>query len=251
MASSEIEERGAGILPRLSWGAVIAGVLLALAVHVVMGLIGGAIGFAAQPADSGALGAGAAIWALLTPFVATLLGAWLAVRMAGRYDEAGSNLHGVMVWCIGLLAGAVFLTGTLATGAMAAGASASGNAGVLRQMGLVRPNATPAQTEQSADRAGAAAAAAAGGGAMAALCGLLGGFAGAAVARRRERGRGLGWRIAVHRTHDVGAGAEHPAGLGATGAYGSDLGAGTRIPPAGREPRTEIPGAPPSDPYHH
>lgn len=246
MASTELEGRRAGVMPRLSWGAVIAGVLLALAVHVVMGLVGGAIGFAAEPADSGALGAGAAIWALLTPFVATLLGAWLAVRMSGREDEAGSNLHGVMVWCIGLLAGAVFLAGTLATGAMAAGASASGNAGVMRQMGVGRLDAGPARTEPAADQAGAAA----GGGAMAALCGLLGAFAGAAVARR-ARGRGVGFRIAVHRTHGVGAGAEHPAGLGATGA---GLGAepGVRMPPAGREPaRTEIPGAPPADPYHH
>ncbi|ABC81037.1 hypothetical protein [Anaeromyxobacter dehalogenans] len=244
MASTEIQDRREGSLPRLSWGAVISGVLLALAVHVVMGLLGGAIGFAAQPADSGALGAGAAIWALLTPFVATLLGAWLAVRMAGREDAAGANLHGVIVWCIGLLAGAVFLAGTLATGAMAAGASASGNAGVLRQMGIDRTQVAP-RTELAADQASKAAAAAAGGGAMAALCGLLGAFAGSAIARRRGERRGLGWRIAVHRTHDVGAGAEHPAGLGVGSAYG------TRVPPAGRDPRTEIPGAPPADPYHH
>src|SRR5512142_462653 len=127
--ATRLEAEGMGVrtLPRLSWGPVIAGVLLALAAHVVLGLVGAAIGFAAGPADSRAGGAGAAIWALITPFVATALGAWLAVRMAGREDEAGANLHGVMVWCIGLIAGAIFLAGTAASGTLALGTAASGN----------------------------------------------------------------------------------------------------------------------------
>ena len=82
MARVGSEMLGERALPRLTWGAVIAGVLLALASHIVLGLLGAALGFAAQPADSNAVGAGAAIWALLTPFVATLVGAWVACRMA-------------------------------------------------------------------------------------------------------------------------------------------------------------------------
>lgn len=241
--ATRMETEGAGpelrALPRLSWAPVIAGVLLALAAHVVLGLIGAALGFAAEPADSTALGAGAAIWALITPFVATALGAWLAVRMAGRVDEAGSNLHGVMVWCIGLLAGAIFMAGTAASGAMAVGTAASGNAGVLRQLtGTSRADLSAPANEARADDAGAAAAKAAGGAAMAGLCGLLGAFVGAGLGRRRREGRGLGFRIAVHRTRP----AEPPP-------FGSERGYPGTIPPDVRD--REAPGAPPVDPYQH
>ena len=192
--------------PRLHWGPVIAGVLVALASQIVLGLIGAAIGFAAAPADSTAVGAGAAIWALITPFVASLLGAWVACKLASQFDNAGSNLHGVMVWCIGLIAGALFLAGTMATGAMSAGTAASGNAGAVRGMfqgGEQRVNPSSpsarANAERAQDQAGKTGAALAGGAAMAAIAGLLGAIAGAGIARSRREGKGRGWRIAIQR----------------------------------------------------
>lgn len=205
-------EAGGRALPRIHWGAIAAGVLVALAAHIVLGLIGAALGFAAAPADSEALGAGAAIWALITPLVASLLGAWIACRVADQRETAGANLHGVLVWCIGLIAGALFLTGTLASGAMTAGAAASGNVGALRSAvrggsERVDPAAarTQAEAERSEDAAGKAGAAAMGGAAMAAIAGLLGALAGAGLARARGTGqrKGLGWKIAVQRTDDT------------------------------------------------
>lgn len=251
--------------PRLSWGAVIAGALLALAVHVALGLIGGALGFAAEPADSRALGALAGFWGLLTPLVGTALGAWLACRLAAREDEVGTNLHGVMVWCLGLIAGALFLAGSAASSAMAFGNAAGGNAGMVQRM-LRDGDTALGATEAAADQAAKRAATAAGGGAMAALCGLLGAFGGAALARsqRQGKGRGLGWRIAIQRTPRGDTGARAGARL-----------EGGRLeepePRAGREPpvhhserayppmpeeqvrdvsRTEGPGAP-GDPVRH
>ena len=239
--ATRMEMEGAGLrtLPRLSWGPVIAGVLLALASHVVLGLIGAAIGFAAEPADSRAVGAGAVVWGLITPLVATALGAWLAVRMAGREDEAGSNLHGVMVWCIGLVAGALFLAGTAASGTMALGTAASGNAETLRRMtGTGRADLSAPANEARAEEAAKRAAATAGGAAMAGLCGLLGAFIGAGIARRREQGRGLGARIPMHRT----ATTSDPA-------FGSERAHPGAMPPEVRD--REPPGSPPLDPYHH
>src|SRR5512133_2222157 len=168
---------GFGEFVRVHWGAIIAGALLAIGAHIVMGLIGAALGLAAQPADSKALGVGAAIWALITPFVATLVGAWLAIRLSGEHENASGYVHGILVWCIGLIAGALFLSGTAATGAMTAGTAASGNLGSAQRMvrgNVGQTNATRAQTEQSADEAGKAGAAATGGAALAAIAGLLG-----------------------------------------------------------------------------
>lgn len=264
MASAGTETMGRRFFPRLHWSAIAAGVLLALAIHIVMGLIGAALGFAAAPADSEGVGIGAAVWGLLTPFVASLLGAWLAIRVAGEDDRAGANVHGILVWCIGLIAGALFLTGTLATGAMSSATAASGNLGSAQRMargttGQERVSAREAEARE--DEAGKAGAAATGAGALAAIAGLLGAVAGSGLATRRNDRRG-GWRIAIQRRderHEREHGGARP-GTGtatATGSgYGSTTGTSYGSPGESREshvvsPSGEPPGAPPTDPFHH
>lgn len=243
VGSEAVERHG---FPSLSWGPIIAGVLVALASHVVLGLIGGALGFAAEPADSRGLAVAAGFWALVTPFVATLLGAWLANRLAGRRDEAGTNLHGVMVWAIGLVAGALFLAGTAMSGAMAAGSAASGNASAAQRLLGADPGDASVAGEEVAERASAAA----GAGAMAALCGLAGAFAGAGIARARWRegkgkGRSFPWRIAIQRTD------RQDDRLPAEGRYGRTERSQLRPEDEVRQvSRGEGPGAP-AEPYHH
>ncbi len=212
--ASGTEVAGVRAFPRLAWQPIIAGVLLALAVHVVLGLVGAALGLAAEPTDSRSLGALAGFWGLVTPLIASLLGAWLACRLAAIEEVKATNLHGVMVWCIGLIAGALFLTGTAASGALTAGTAASGNAGFVQRMtGRPVGRSTAGQIEAAQDTAAGAAAKVAGGAAMAALAGLLGAFAGAAIARSRGQGRGMGWRIALQRT----AHGQHRPGRGEYG----------------------------------
>jgi hypothetical protein len=255
MAGVTAETAGGRGLPRLSWSAIIAGVALALAAHIMLGLIGAALGFAAEPSDSRGVGAAAAIWALITPFVATSAGAWLAVRLAREWDEAGSNVHGVIVWALGLIAGALFLTGTMATGAMTAGTAASGNAGTVQRMTGVTPRDTQTpQAERAQDQAAKGAAAAAGGAAMAALAGLLGAFAGAGLARPRREGQGMPFRIAIQRRAHANGGEARATHAPQTSTSYQER---TYAPPPTRTEettrevtRTEGPGAP-ADPYHH
>lgn len=245
---------GFGSFVRVHWGAVIAGVLLALAVHIVMGLIGAALGIAAGPADSKALGVGAAIWALITPFVATLLGAWLAIRLSGERDRNTGYVNGILVWCIGLIAGALFLTGTAATGAMSAGTAASGNAGAAQRMvssATGRGTPTRGETERGAEQAGKAAAGATGGAALAAIAGLLGAIVATALGTGSRSGkrRGLGWRIALQRRDEQREGMHARDG----GRYGE---ATYRPPPPTAYPGRDL-GAgeatrdDTTDPYHH
>lgn len=243
MATANTEAAGNGFPGRIHWSAVIAGVFFALGAHIVMGLIGAALGFAAEPADSKALGAGAAAWALLTPFVATLVGAWLAIRMSGG-GKTSDYVHGILVWCIGLVAGALFLTGTAATGAMTAGTAASGNLGSAQRMmggSPAQAGATGRQTEAQADAAGRAGAAATGGAALAAIAGLLGAVLATGLANRSGRGRGLGWKIAIQRRDERREGAYAGEGRLREGTYRPATTAGRELP------RDE--GA--TDPYHH
>lgn len=251
MATVGTEAAGTRFFARVHWSAVIAGVFFALGAHIVMGLIGAALGFAAEPADSEALGVGAAIWALLTPFVATLVGAFVAIRLTGEQEKASDYLHGILVWCIGLVAGALFLAGTAATGAMTAGTAASGNLGSAQRMmgGDARQSGVTRQrTEVQADEAGKAGAAATGGAALAAIAGLLGAVLATGLANRKQSGRGLGWKIAIQRRDERGAYADDPARVGA-GSY-RPLTPGAY--PGGQTSRPgELPRDDTTDPYHH
>src|SRR5512134_3187857 len=117
-----------GAFPRIQWGSVIAGALCAVAAHIVLGLFGVAFGLAAEPSDSAGVGIAAGIWGLVVPLFASLVGAWVCVRLARETDVGGAYLHGALVWCIGLIAGALFLTGSLASGMMSSATAVSGNA---------------------------------------------------------------------------------------------------------------------------
>jgi hypothetical protein len=200
MAWTRGEQAGVERLPALSWVPVIAGVLVALAGHILLGLVGAALGLGSGSTDSRGLAVVATLWGILAPFAATLVGAWLACRLAAIDEVRATNLHGVMVWCIGIIAGALFLTGSAAGGAMSASTAASGNAGFLsRATGAFTAEAATPEGA-TAEEVAAEAAKIAGAAALAALAGLLGAFAGAAIAR--ARGGGLGWRIAIQRTDD-------------------------------------------------
>lgn len=98
-----------GRAPRVSWSAILAGVVLVVAIEAVLALAGLAAGLGAiHPghADSAAasrLGVGAAIWWLLSSVLALLAGCAAAARMAGVATRSDGVLHGLVVWGVALL----------------------------------------------------------------------------------------------------------------------------------------------------
>ncbi len=191
-----------GVLPRVQWGPVIAGVLCALAVQIVLGLFGVAFGFASVPAGGGPKVL-AAVWAvIITPVAASFVGALIAVRIAGEHMDAGAYLHGALVWCIGLIAGAIFLSGLASSGAMSAGAAA-GNM-TLRSDTIVGRAQVRDETAKNAALGTSAAA-------VGALLGLGGALLGAGLGRQMLTGEPLvrrrrGSRGAPHRDYRTGEG---------------------------------------------
>ena len=215
-----------GVLPRIQWGPVIAGVLCAIAVQIVLGLFGIAFGFASEPAGRG-LGILAGVWGvIITPIAASFVGALVAVRIAGERLDASAYLHGALVWCIGLIAGALFLTGIASSGAMSLGSAAAG-------MGPRRDVVTG--RAQTRDDAAKAAAAGTGGAAVGALLGLGGALLGAAVGRGMLTGEPLVRRRRTSREPE----------LRRDYRTGSSAGYGTTTQPPGAMDR---PGEPP---LHH
>lgn len=103
-------------LPRLSWGAVLAGAVVAIAVGVMLNVLGLAIGVStidpATPGETpsaGALGTASGIWLLVTNLLGLGFGGWVAARLSGTPDATDGALHGLSVWGISFLVSAVLL----------------------------------------------------------------------------------------------------------------------------------------------
>ncbi len=92
-------------LPSLSWGAVVAGLFIVLAVGWLLELLGVAIGVSiADASDSinmgGTLAPAASIWLLVCWLVSFFLGALVTARLAGRIDDTSGMLHGLTLWAV-------------------------------------------------------------------------------------------------------------------------------------------------------
>ncbi len=86
-------------LPRISWGAVFAGVVLSLAIYVVLSVLGSAIGASVidpkgevNPLQGFPFAAGA--WIIISTVISVIAGSYYA----GRAAQALGWLHGVLAW---------------------------------------------------------------------------------------------------------------------------------------------------------
>ena len=141
---------------RISWGAVLAGAIIALATQIVLTLIGVAIGLATvNPANADgptgtALGAGAAIWFVVSSLISLFLGGYIAARLAGKVN---GWLHGLTTW--GTLTLLMLVLLTTAAGQLIGAASGLTNFAVNndKTSQLQLPPALQQQIEQVKSRA--------------------------------------------------------------------------------------------------
>jgi hypothetical protein len=91
---------------RLSWGAIFAGLFVAVGLHLVLALLGIAIGFTAwDPArpggvDPGDVATGVGIWAAISALIALFVGGTTTGRLAGVLTQRDGALHGVVLWAL-------------------------------------------------------------------------------------------------------------------------------------------------------
>lgn len=124
---TDVLVEGATFAPfRLSWGAVFAGLLIALALEFVLTMLGTAIGLGAWDPNSGVgLGIGAAIWAIISILVSLYVGGTVAGWVAGAVTRGVGVLHGALVWALTTLVA----TWLVASGIGALASTAFGVAG--------------------------------------------------------------------------------------------------------------------------
>lgn len=92
------------MLNKISWGAVLAGVVVALVVQLLLNLLGLGIGAASLTAAGGdnpsaqTFSIGAGLWWTLSGVIASLAGAYAAGRLSGKPKENTAAWHGLTSW---------------------------------------------------------------------------------------------------------------------------------------------------------
>src|SRR5688572_11083546 len=88
---------------RISWGAIIAGLIVTLVCQILLTMLGVAIGAATieplneqKPLEG--LATGAAIWWIVSSLISLFLGGCVAGRLAGVPRKADGALHGIIMW---------------------------------------------------------------------------------------------------------------------------------------------------------
>ncbi len=112
----------------VSWAAVIAGAFVATALSVILLALGTGIGFSAVSpwasagASAPAIGAGAIVWLVLIEIIASSIGGYLAGRLRTKWVNVHTHeiyfrdtAHGFLVWAVGLVMWAAFLTSAAAS----------------------------------------------------------------------------------------------------------------------------------------
>lgn len=123
-------------LPRVSWGAVIAGVILSLIVYLIMSVLGTAIGASllspmSQQNPVHGFGFGSGVWVIVTTVLAVFVGSYFA----GRCAPVLGWLHGLLAWAVmtllvifgmaSFIGGAVNVAGNVASTGATVSAAAS------------------------------------------------------------------------------------------------------------------------------
>ena len=122
---------GSHVHRRISWAAIIGGVILVVTVQLLLSLLGAGIGLdtvnanAGTTPDASSLGIGAGAWWIITSIIALAFGGYAAAWLAGIELRWDGVLHGLITWGIASLL-TVWLLSSAIGGVIGAGSSALG-----------------------------------------------------------------------------------------------------------------------------
>lgn len=88
---------------RISWGAILAGAVIAIATYLLLTMLGSAIGLSVEPsADDDVLGWGAIIWAVVASLLAMFIGGWITSLCTAGESKAEAAIYGFVTWGVTL-----------------------------------------------------------------------------------------------------------------------------------------------------
>lgn len=109
------------MLNQISWGAVFAGVTVALVLQVILNMVGLGVGLstvdpvAGDTPSLGAFSAGAGIWWVVSGIVASAIAGYIAGRLSGKPSPSTTAYHGLVAWALSTII-VIYLISSAATG---------------------------------------------------------------------------------------------------------------------------------------
>ncbi len=132
---------GSHIHRRVSWGAILGGVVLVVTIQLLLSLLGAGIGLDTVDTNAGttptasSLGVGAGAWWIISSVIALAFGGYAAGWMAGVELRWDGLLHGLVTWGISTLLTVWLLTSAIG-GIIGGGASALGGLASMAGSGI-------------------------------------------------------------------------------------------------------------------
>lgn len=133
---------------RVHWGAIIAGLVVAISTQLLLSAIGAAIGFSniagseAPRSNAGDVAQAVGIWTIISLFISLFLGGWITARAYGSVNNKTAMLNGVILWATTLAISSWLLaSGVSGTFGLVA-ANADNIANQAQQSGVTIPNGT-------------------------------------------------------------------------------------------------------------
>jgi len=126
------------MLNRVSWGAIFAGVVVALVVQVLLSMLGVGVGLAtidpgtADNPSATSFSIVSGIWYVISGIAAAFAGGYIAARMSGKTLPTAGALHGLTAWAFSTLLVIYLLStavGSIVGGVFSGVASAVGGLG--------------------------------------------------------------------------------------------------------------------------
>lgn len=133
---------------RVHWGAIIAGLVIAISTQLLLSAIGAAIGFTniagsgAPRSNAGDVAQAVGIWTIISLFVSLFLGGWITARAFGSVNNKTAMLNGAILWAT-TLAISSWLLASGVSGTFGLIATNAGNiANQAQQSGITIPDET-------------------------------------------------------------------------------------------------------------
>jgi len=106
-----------GYFPAVSWGGIVAGIIVGLAIQLVLTLLGIAAGLTAfglgTTPPAGEVPAWVGAWQSVTVLIAAFVGGYVAARMSGLQRKGDGMLHGLVAWGATTLIVAILTTSAI------------------------------------------------------------------------------------------------------------------------------------------
>jgi hypothetical protein len=189
-------------LNKVSWGAIFAGVVVALVVQALLTMLGVGIGTAtldpgtSDNPDGATFSIVAGIWYVVAGIIAAFAGGYISARMSGKIVPTTGALHGLTTWALTTLLVIYLLTssvGSLVGGVFSGVASALGGAGqtIAQTAAPMLANSNPLEALESQVKATGTDADALNAAAMNAMRSLVMGDPASADAARKQAAQAL------------------------------------------------------------